>query len=143
MLPCRHGHKTQIEFGIGPAISTVGHAHLIAGVNAIHGEADGRTLIIGHTAEEEPVGTGGTDANREAHATALGYPDVGSCAIGDLCGQSGMGEGIFLPCGSRREGYLIELHGIASRISSKLTVYVHQNCLALTKAVAGLHPDLI
>lgn len=26
---------------------------------------------------------------------------------------------------------------------NKLTVYVHQNCLALTKAVAGLHPDLI
>ena len=143
MLPCRHGHKTQIEFGIGPAISTVGHAHLIAGVNAIHGEADGRTLIIGHTAEDEAVGTGGTDADREAHATALGHHDVGSCAIGDLCGQSGMGEGILLPCGSRREGYLIELHGIASRISSKLTVYVHQNCLALTKAVAGLYPDLI
>ena len=143
MLPCRHGHKTQIEFGIGPALSAVGHAHLVAGVHAVHGEADGGALVIGHAAKDQSVGTGGADPHRKSRAAALGHHEVGGRAVGDLSGQSGVGEGILLPCGGGREGYLIELHGIASRISSKLTVYVHQNCLALTKTVAGLYPDLI
>ena len=143
MLPCRHGHKTQIEFGIGPALSAVGHAHLVAGVHAVHGEADGGALVIGHAAKDEAVGTGGADPHRKSRATALGHHEVGGRAVGDLSGQSGVGEGILLPCGGGREGYLVELHGIASRISRKLAVYVYQNSLALAKAVAGLYPDLI